>query len=76
MTNSPEVLLLLRSILAMLIFYLFVFPYEVENCSFHVCEVLCRNFVGDCIESVDCQLLVNCQILITGYFHYVNPTNP
>jgi hypothetical protein len=28
------------------------FPYEVESCSFHVCEELCWNFDGDCIESV------------------------
>jgi hypothetical protein len=32
----------------------FVFPYEVENFSFQVCEELCWNFDGDCIESVDC----------------------
>jgi hypothetical protein len=32
----------------------FVFPYEVENCSFHVCEELIWNFDGDCIEFVDC----------------------
>jgi hypothetical protein len=34
----PEVLLLLRIVLAILGF--FVFPYEVENCSFLVCEEL------------------------------------
>ncbi|KAL6086712.1 hypothetical protein STEG23_032488 [Scotinomys teguina] len=32
----------------------FVFPYEVESCSFQVCEELCWDFDGDCIESVDC----------------------
>jgi hypothetical protein len=26
----------------------FVFLYDVENCSFHVCEELCWNFDGDC----------------------------
>jgi hypothetical protein len=30
----------------------FVFPYEVENCSFNICKELCWNFDGDCIESV------------------------
>jgi hypothetical protein len=29
------------------------FPYEAENCSFHVCEELCWNVYGNCIESVD-----------------------
>ena len=32
----------------------FVFPYEVENCSFKVFKELWWNFDGDCIESVDC----------------------
>ena len=31
-----------------------VFPYEVEYCSFEVCEELCLDFNGDCIESVGC----------------------
>ena len=30
-----------------------VFPYEVENFSFHVSEGLCWKFDGCCIESVD-----------------------
>ena len=47
----------------------FVFPYEVENCSFHVCEELCWNFYGDCIEPVDC-------FWKDGHFHYVSPTDP
>ena len=29
------------------------FPSEAENCSFKVCEELCWDFDGDCIESVD-----------------------
>ncbi|KAL6040188.1 hypothetical protein STEG23_030913 [Scotinomys teguina] len=38
----------------------FVFPYEVENCSFQVCEDLSWDFDRNCIESVDCfwQVLV------------------
>jgi hypothetical protein len=32
----------------------FAFPDEFENCSFHVFEEWCRNFDGDCIESIDC----------------------
>ena len=35
-------------------FCLLVFPYEVEYCSFKVCEELCWDFDGDCIESIDC----------------------
>ena len=31
-----------------------VFPYRVGYCSFKVCEELCWDFNGDCIESVDC----------------------
>ncbi|KAL6086892.1 hypothetical protein STEG23_002628, partial [Scotinomys teguina] len=31
----------------------FVSPYEVENCSFQVCEELSWDFDGDCIKSVD-----------------------
>ena len=30
----------------------FVFPYEVDYCSFKVCKELCWDFDGDCIESV------------------------
>ena len=30
----------------------FVFLYEIENCSLHVCEELCWNFDGDCIDVV------------------------
>ena len=33
---------------------LFVFPYETEYCSFKVCEELCWDFDGECIESPDC----------------------
>jgi hypothetical protein len=33
---------------------LFVFLYEVDYCSFYVCEEVSWNFDGDCIESVDC----------------------
>ena len=31
----------------------FVFPYEVENCSFKVCKELCWNFDGNVFDSVD-----------------------
>jgi hypothetical protein len=47
MVIPSEDLLLLRIVQAIL-------GYEVENCFFHVCEELCWNFDGDCIESVDC----------------------
>ena len=30
----------------------FVFPHEVEFCSFKVCEEFCWDFAGHCIESV------------------------
>ena len=32
----------------------FVFAYEVDYCSFNVCEELCWDFYGNCIESIDC----------------------
>jgi hypothetical protein len=32
----------------------FDFPYNLENCSFHVFEELCWDFDGECIESVYC----------------------
>ena len=32
----------------------FIFPYEVECCSFKVCEELYWGLYGNCIESVDC----------------------
>jgi hypothetical protein len=32
----------------------FVFPYEIENISFKICEELCWNFDTNCIEYVDC----------------------
>ena len=32
----------------------FVFPYEVDCCSFKVCEEFCRDFDGDCVEPIDC----------------------
>jgi hypothetical protein len=32
----------------------FVFPFEVENCSFKICKKLFWNFYVNCIESVDC----------------------
>jgi hypothetical protein len=31
----------------------FVFLYEAENGPFKICEELCYNFNGDCIESED-----------------------
>ena len=52
-----EVLLLVKIVLAILdCFFLFsfVFPHEVENCSFKICEELCCNFEENYIESVDC----------------------
>jgi hypothetical protein len=48
MVIPSDVLLLLRIVLAILVF--FVVPYEVENCYFHVFEELCWNFGGHCIE--------------------------
>lgn len=36
---------------------LFVFPYEVENCSFYVYEELCLNFDGNCTVSIGCFLV-------------------
>jgi hypothetical protein len=42
--------------------------HEAENIPFKICEELCGNFDGDCIESVDC--------ILEGYpFLNVNPTN-
>ena len=32
----------------------FVFPCEIQYYSFKVCEKLCWDLNGDCIESVDC----------------------
>ena len=32
----------------------FVFPYEVENCSFKFYKILFWNFDWDCIQLVDC----------------------
>ena len=49
--------------------WVFVFTHEVESCSFHVCEKLCWNFYGNCIESVDCCWGKN------GIFSYVNIIN-
>jgi hypothetical protein len=34
--------------------YVCVFTYKAENCPFKFCEELCRDFDGDCIESIDC----------------------
>ena len=68
MLIAPEVLLLFRIVLAILGF-LFVFPYEVENLSVKVCEQLCWNFDGNCIQSVDC-------FWKDGHFYYVSPTDP
>jgi hypothetical protein len=52
MVIPSYVILLLRTVLAILGF--FVFPYVVENCSFHVYEELCWNLDGDFIEYVEC----------------------
>ena len=35
-------------------FVVVVFLHEVDYCSFQVCEELCWDLDGDCIESVDC----------------------
>ena len=35
----------------------FVSSYEVDYCSFKVCEKLCWDFDGDCVESIDCFLV-------------------
>ena len=48
-----EVPLLYRIVLALLGF-LFAFQYEVEYCSFEVCEEFCWDVDGYCTESVDC----------------------
>ena len=48
---------------------LFIFPYEVDYCSFKVCEELCWDFDGDCIEFIDC-FWQDCNIC------YVDPTYP
>ena len=45
---SLEVSLLYRIVLTILGF--FVFPYEVEYCSFEVCEELCWDYDGDFTE--------------------------
>jgi hypothetical protein len=63
--EPPEVLLLYRILLAFL--DVFVFPYEVESCSFKVCKELCWNFGGNCFESVDC-------FWLDVHFYYVNTT--
>ena len=43
--------------------WFFVFPYEVEYCSFKVCKEFCWDFDGHCIESVHC-FLVRLQFLL------------
>ena len=48
---SPEVILLFMTILVILDFL--VFSYEVEYCSFKVCEELFWDFDGDYTESGD-----------------------
>lgn len=65
--DSPEVLLLLRIVFSILGFFLF--PYELENCSFHVCEALCWNFDGEFTESVDC-------FWLDGHLYCDNPSDP
>ena len=49
---SLEVLLLLKTVSAIVGF--FVFLYEVENCSFKDYKEFCWKFDEDFIESVDC----------------------
>ena len=46
-----------------------VFPYKVEYCPFKVCEELCWDFDGDCIDSVD-YFWQDC------HFYYVDSTYP
>jgi hypothetical protein len=67
MVITPEVLLLLRIVFAILGFLFF--PCEIENCSFHAFEELCWDFGGDCVESVGCSWK-------DGHFYCVNPTDP
>jgi hypothetical protein len=52
MVIRPEVLLLLKTVFAILGF--FIILDESANCPFYLCEELSWNFDGDCIESVDC----------------------
>ena len=52
MVMPPEVPLLYRIVLAILGFLFF--PYEVEYCTFEVCEELCWDFGDDFILLVDC----------------------
>lgn len=52
MVIPQDVLLLFRVVFSYL--GLFVFPYKIEYCPFKVCEELCWNFDGTCIESIDC----------------------
>ena len=63
----PEVLLVLRIVLAIRDF--FVIPDEFKNCSFQIYEEFIWNLDGDCIDYVDC-------LQQDGHFYYVDPANP
>jgi hypothetical protein len=47
------VILLCSILLTLLSYFVYVLPYEVENCSFKTYKELCWNFNENCIESVD-----------------------
>ena len=64
MVILPEVLLLLKKIFTVLV----VIPGEFAHCSFQLYEEMSWDFVGDCIESVDC-------FQQDGEFCYINPAN-
>jgi hypothetical protein len=67
MVIPPEILLLLRIVFAILVF--FIFPDEFANCPFYLSEKLSWNFDGDCIESIDC-------FHQDSHFDYINPADP
>jgi hypothetical protein len=60
MVISTEVLLLLRIVFAILGF--FVFPYEIENCCFHVFEELYWNFE---VDSLNLQIAFGRMVIFT-----------
>ncbi|KAL6093076.1 hypothetical protein STEG23_010130 [Scotinomys teguina] len=54
-----------------------VHGYVVEYCSFEVCEELCWDFHGDCIESVDCFWYVPCipDFFRTSFYSFFCPAS-
>jgi hypothetical protein len=63
---SPEVLLLLRIVFAILGFMLFQMDLQIALSNW---EELNWNFDGNCTEFVDC-------FGQDGHFYYINPANP